>query len=177
MEGYSILATKSHIPSMLDMSSAAIPSYEAIKQEMRSRIRRVYQKPCIITEHGRVPACNFYDSAVNEAHCYHAHQLVFPGDFDLRPILMKPVFQAEQHDSFLHAHLAGVHGEYLYYEDTQGRVTIAVARPRLPRQFFRMQVADMMGRPEYANWRGRPGDEHLLRNTAHRLREVDYEHP
>jgi hypothetical protein len=173
MEGYSLIATRDHIPSMFDLPESMVERCGTFRQEVRATILRVLRQRCIITEHGRVPICDYYDRTANETHCYHAHHLVFPGDVELRPYLERNAFNVTRFGSFAQAWRARIAGEYLYYEDMEGGVTVATARPRLPRQFFRMLVAEQLGLPERANWRTCSRDEQQLTRTAKRLREND----
>jgi len=174
MDGYSVLASREHLHSMIDMPAEPVNAYEDLKLEVRARLMALYGKPCIFTEHGRVPVCDYHDNRANERHCYHAHQLAFVGNLDLSHALERPAFRVRRFSDFREAHSAvsAIAGEYLYYESASGAVTIAQAGPRIPRQFFRMLVADLVGAPHLANWRLHPGDPEALCATARRLREV-----
>src|SRR5688572_19457953 len=82
MEGYSILATKEHIPSMMDLSIEDTKHLCEFTQSVRKRLMPHYGD-AVMTEHGRVAPCVDRDRAERKSHCFHAHRLVFPTSIDL----------------------------------------------------------------------------------------------
>lgn len=74
--GYSIVASRRHISSCADLSGLEKMRLGGFVSSV-SKLISMYGRP-VITEHGRVPICDYlHDSA--DAHCYHAHLLLFPG--------------------------------------------------------------------------------------------------
>lgn len=151
VEGYSLIATKDHVPSMLDLSPTEAEHLHTFTQRVRRTIEPVYG-PVIITEHGRVPACVRLDWDGREAHCFHAHRLVFPIQADLAGCLMTGDFRVTAYQDFVEARMFKWSTEYLYYERQDGTCLIAVAPWRVPRQFFRHKVAEHVGEPELVDW-------------------------
>lgn len=157
VEGYSLIATRAHIPSMLDLSAEEAENLNEFTQTVRERLRPHYG-PIIITEHGRVPICEYLDSSGHEAHCFHAHRLVFPISMDLTDQLKDYGLAVQEFRSFIEAWQTSAWkvGEYLYYERPDGSCLVAATPSRLPRQFFRYHVASIVGRPEFESWRKFP---------------------
>ena len=90
VEGYSLLAAKAHVPSMIDLPINAIYDLVQFKEQVRHQLALHYGS-VIITEHGRVAPCVQVDSIQPEYHCFHAHNLVFPLSLDLTESLRKMV--------------------------------------------------------------------------------------
>ncbi|MBM4401612.1 MAG: hypothetical protein FJ045_06645 [Crenarchaeota archaeon] len=117
----------------------------------------------IFTEHGRVPACDFLDASGREGHCFHAHRLIFPLAVDLTDSFTRHGLKFFQFSSYLDAVASfSWEGEYLYFEKVDGSCLIAPAKSRLVRQFFRFEVAEKTGHPEYSNWKLYPRVETIF---------------
>jgi hypothetical protein len=160
-EGYSLIATREHAPSMFDLDADDAAELVEFTGEVRSRLGELYG-PCVIAEHGRVSPCIAPAVRRHEPHCLHAHRLVFPGHGHVDLDGIAPWLRAERHDSF---ELAGRQftwpGQYVYVEQADGTCEVAGIRRPLPRQFLRAVVAAEQGRPELADWRSFPGRERL----------------
>lgn len=156
VEGYSLLATKDHVPSMLDLTMQEVEHFFEFTQLVRRRLIRHYGE-VIITEHGRVPLCEYRDKSGHESHCFHAHRLIFPLSIDLSPTLNAFGLRIQEYESFIEARkYFDWKGEYLYYERPDGSCLLATSPRRIMRQFFRYQVAAWTGHPEFASWRRYP---------------------
>lgn len=160
VEGYSVVASRAHLPSMLDIPEEVVDEHQAFIREIRRLLGKLY-RPSIISEHGRVPACDFYDRDGRDVHCYHAHQLVFPVNLDLVPVLRHQFGNhVTQFRDFRDARQGTKPGiEYLYFEGTDGSCVVVTPQARFARQFFRKLVANASGHPERAIWHSFPGWE------------------
>jgi hypothetical protein len=166
VEGYSLLATISHTPSMMDLSSSEAEHLSDFTHQVRALLKPHYGD-AIITEHGRVAPCIDRDRDKQESHCFHAHRLVFPVPLDLAGYLNDYGLDVFEYSSFIDCHRNFTwKGEYLYYERPDESCLIAAAPMRLVRQFFRYKVADSVGHPELANWKDFP--LHRVVETAKR---------
>lgn len=160
-EGYSLIATREHKPSMIDLGrddAAELIDFTAL---VRARLGDLYG-PCVVAEHGRVSPCLAPAVRRHEPHCLHAHRLVFPGHehVDLRAA---PWLQTETFPSFDEAHRAFTWpGQYVYVEQPDGSCEVGVAARPLPRQFLRAVVAREQGQPELADWRNFASPAHLV---------------
>jgi hypothetical protein len=151
-EGYSLLATRSHTPSMLDLPHADAKLLCEFSELVRQHLRPHYGE-VIITEHGRIPACVHRDKGPREAHCFHAHRLVFTADEDLSGYLNGCGLEVNEYSSFMDFRRRfDWQGEYLYYERADGTCLAAAAPYRLVRRFFRHKMAEHLGTPELADW-------------------------
>jgi len=161
-EGYSILATREHVPSMFDLSRQAAENLAEFTSRVRQTLSGHYGS-VIFTEHGRVPACDYLDASGREGHCFHGHRLVFPLNIDLTDSFTRHDFKFVRFSSYLDALSSfSWQGEYLYFEKIDGSCLIAPAKSRLVRQFFRFEVAERIGHAEYANWKLYPRVETIL---------------
>jgi len=154
VEGYSLIATKHHIPSMFDISAELVPELNDFTAAIRTQLGRLYG-PSVITEHGRISLCEIVSS--HEPHCFHAHRLVFPVEVDLMGALVAAKLQPRTHQNFNAARVASTQlNEYLYYERSDGVCVVADAHGCLQRQFFRGAIATSLGRAELKSWRRYP---------------------
>ncbi len=153
VEGYSLIATREHIPSMMDLDQGAARALVEFSDRVREQLTRHYGD-VIITEHGRVGLCA---QGRHEQHCYHAHCLVFPVVCDLEQDLRNHNMMPRAYPSFLVAHGEYQHaGEYLYFERPDKSCVIAPTSKSLGRQFFRHRVAARVRVPWLADWKRYP---------------------
>jgi hypothetical protein len=155
--GYSIVATKEHVPSMLDVD----PTWQVELRDVMTRVRDRLRVPfgeSVATEHGRVAACVAPLTARHEPHCLHAHRLLFPGAPDINLHEVVPGADVQDFDTFASAQGGYADpGQYLCVEHPDGSCQIGRVEGRLPRQFFRAVVARRLGTPELASWQAHPG--------------------
>jgi hypothetical protein len=151
VEGYSLIATKQHIPSMFDVPDKLVPELNDFTTSIRTRLGRAYG-PSVITEHGRIGLCELLSN--HEPHCFHAHRLVFPVEVDLSTVFLDARLQGRTHQNFNAARMASTElNEYLYYERPDGVCAVANAQGCSQRQFFREAIASRLGWPELKSWR------------------------
>lgn len=159
IEGYSIMSTVTHIPSYFDLRGDLVQEYLDFRASTFERMADAYRRP-VVTEHGRVPACDFYDDRPHQAHCYHAHQLLFPADVDLEPRLRAEYRNYVQtFSNFVAARdaMQATEDEYLYFENADGRCIVIPTPYKHIRQYFRLLVAEAVGHPERISWHSVPG--------------------
>jgi diadenosine tetraphosphate (Ap4A) HIT family hydrolase len=155
--GYSLVATREHIPSMFDLDDAQATELVEFNSLIADRLETSFGRHVLSTEHGRVGMC-VDERGAHEPHCYHAHRLVFPAGVDIAHCLVDSEIEALPFESFAAARLGASHlTSYLYLEQSTGEVLVGTYSERAPRQFFRRAVATELGVPELADWRERPG--------------------
>ena len=156
VEGYSLLATTEHTPSMLDLTQTDAELLCDFTQHVREVIMPHYGE-AVITEHGRVAPCLDRDLKGKETRCFHAHRLVFPTTIDLSNTFAEHGLETEEYPDFIECWKRfSWKGEYLYFERPNGSCMIAAAPMRLVRQFFRYKIAASIGHPELASWTDHP---------------------
>jgi hypothetical protein len=156
VEGYSLIGTVAHVPSMLDLTEAGVDRLVAFTDSIREYLAPHYGD-AIITEHGRVPPCVDRDRDGQQAHCFHAHRLVFPISADLTESIRRYGLEIREYASFKDCWRDfSWRGEYLYYERADGSCVAASAPMRTVRQFFRYRLAESLGHPELADWKAYP---------------------
>ncbi len=167
-EGYSLIATREHDASMLDVSEAEAEELGRFTVAVKQRLRTHYG-PTLVTEHGRVAACVAAAVRRYEPHCLHAHRLVFPGEASLDLQAEWHGLSVARYGSSLEAWRGfGWDGEYLYAEDDDGACMVAPSPSSFPRQLFRGVIARRSGQPEAANWADHPRLE-VVSAARHRL--------
>lgn len=157
VEGYSLIATRKHIRSMLDLSCSEAKDLLHFTAAVRPRLESAFG-PVTIAEHGRVPPCeSAADPDGRDPHCFHAHRLVFPLDLDLRDQLKSVALSLSEYSDFMAAWTSFTWpDEYLYFERPDGSCALGAAPRPIARQFFRRMVASAIQRPELASWRAFP---------------------
>jgi len=170
LEGYSVLSINNHVKSFFDIPLEQLKQFQEFRYQVRKLLGKIYG-PVIITEHGRVPASDFYQSS-HSLHCYHAHQLVFPIDIDLVPDLKKLYGEKVKYfNDFAEAHRCCESiGEYLCYENANGNCYV-VHDVKYKLQFFRFLVAEKIGFPDRADWHKWQGWD-LITNAQNKLRGI-----
>ena len=156
VEGYALIASVKHTRSLLDIPRDQAEKYQEYKEYTRSLLEPIFGN-CIITEHGRVPPCVSPIKDVHDAHCFHAHSLLFP----VTPSFDHPFddrgLDIHEYSNYLQAHSEFMSSnEYLYYERADGSCVIASPKIRMQRQYFRYKIADSIGHPKLADWREYP---------------------
>jgi hypothetical protein len=156
VEGYSLIGTVAHVPSMLDLTEADVEKLGAFTARIRELLGSHYGD-AIITEHGRVAPCVDRDRDGQQAHCFHAHRLVFPMSSDLTDSIEQYGVEVMEYPNFKECwRNFSWRGEYLYYERANGSCVAASAPMRTVRQFFRHRLAESLGHPELADWKEYP---------------------
>jgi hypothetical protein len=160
-EGFTLIAARQHVPSMLDLDADAAEDLGHFAAEVRSRLERLYG-PTSIAEHGRVAPCISPATRLHEPHCFHAHWLVFPGHAKIDLARVAPGLRISRYPDFAAACSEyDDPGQYLYVEDAQGHSELGRVDGPLPRQFLRAVVAKDQGRPHLADWRAHPGFDEI----------------
>lgn len=168
-EGYSLIATRQHVPSMMDLSRSKARELQEFTEQVRARLRPEFGE-CVITEHGRVAACLEAATSAYEPHCLHAHRLLFPGLADIGEAAVAYRFEWRSYSDFSDAHARfDWPRQYLYAEQADGACQVAPASGPVPRRFFRTLVAALKGTPEAVDWRSQPRLE-LVEAARERLR-------
>jgi hypothetical protein len=167
VEGYSVVATKSHVASAADavrQNKGFLDFAKHIRLTLSNRFGN-----CILTEHGRLPVC-LDVSGTTEAHCFHAHFLLFPGTSDILDDAQRHFARTTMFSSLDEALQSTIDGsEYMLVSPTESKAAILTRPGRLIRQFARLIVAESLGKPELASWRANE-DRAGAVNSAKNLR-------
>lgn len=154
--GYTLIAAREHLPSMLDLEEPLVAELEEFTLDVRRALEEL-SGPSVVGEHGRVAPCVAPAVRRHEPHCLHAHRLVFPGHARLDLGAVAPGMTLRRYATFAEAHAASAWpGQYVYAEDPDGSCQVGEVEGPLPRQFLRAVVAAQQGRPELADWRRSP---------------------
>lgn len=155
-EGFTLIAAREHVSSMLDLGQAAAEDLIHFTKMVRDRLGVLYGST-VVAEHGRVAPCVEPGVRKHEPHCLHAHRLVFTGASQIDLTSAAPKITVRHFGDFETARdYYDDPGQYLYVEDESGIQVGRIDGP-LPRQFLRAIVALEQGRPHLADWRSRPG--------------------
>jgi diadenosine tetraphosphate (Ap4A) HIT family hydrolase len=158
VEGYSVIGAKEHVRSMADMPMQQQGKRDEFVRMLRDRLSTRYGR-CVVTEHGRMAVC-VDESGDHEAHCFHAHFLVFPGARDIsdraRSYFLRSVTFGTLRAAMSYA--AGC-DEYLLVSPTSDSFNIFSGPVHLPRQLARILVAHDAKALHLADWREHPDRE------------------
>ncbi len=164
VRGYSLVATRRHIRSAAD-ALGEVPEFLSFASKIRSALALRFGS-CLMTEHGRVPACVDV-SGTTDPHCFHAHFLLFPGAPPTEERAREHFKTAEEAGTLAQAmQLASAHEEYFLFSLTPERFVILTRPGKLARQFARFLVADALGDGSLANWRGSPRPDQAKSDAA-----------
>jgi hypothetical protein len=154
--GYAVFASRAHLRSMFDLGADLLAERAATLDEVVELVGAEFVSP-IVVEHGRVGLCGAAPiGSSHEAHCFHAHHLLFPQSERFDAALRQLAFRPLEFPDFNAATVGAGHlTEYLYYEDSAG-VLVGHVEDALPRQFFRAAAAAAVGAPHLADWRKHP---------------------
>lgn len=153
VEGYTVIASKQHHKSTLDLPDALLNEQINFSLSTRDVLARIYG-PSIVVEHGRIKACTSLEVDPHEDHCFHAHQLIFPVSVDLLPLLEFFGYPAKQFSSLSDARRSvDPKNEYLLFQDSGGNLNLAEVPHPCRRQFMRYLVGLELGHEQLADWR------------------------
>lgn len=168
MEGYSLISVKRHFPSMLDLPQELINELIDLTNHIRQILFNHYGK-VIITEHGRVPPCEYFEWEHHNEHCYHAHRLVFPIEMDILNNFSDSNAQIFSYKNFKEAKQNYTYpGEYLYIEDSENKSFVLKPNNGFERQLVRRIVAREVGLNDEYSWKRYPRVD-LINNAKLKL--------
>ena len=140
VDGYSLIAAKAHVTSMADVPAELQSERDAFVNAVRARLSNQYGS-CLITEHGRMGIC-VDDTEGLDAHCLHAHFLVFPGASDISEPARSYFRNRETFSDLATALSQARHcEEYVLVSPTPEQVSIFSKPLNIPRQLARYLVA------------------------------------
>lgn len=157
IEGYLLIATREHKLCMGELPIDKLNRLDKLIDIMRNMLRDIYQKDCIVFEHGSIA-----ENKKNGTSVEHAHVHILPTGADLEQKLnnhslyplssilaLKQCFENQK--------------PYLYYQNTSGKQYI-IESSNTPSQFLRKVSAEVLGKiDESWNWRIEPGRDNISR--------------
>jgi hypothetical protein len=152
--GYSVAAARSHIRSIADIADPR--QFFAFLKTLRRSLTQQYGD-CLVTEHGRLPAC-LGSGGATEPHCYHAHVLIFPGAPSVEALAVQHFEEVLLFDTMEEAILAARRNafEYFLLSSAPDRFLLML-RPRFAvRQLGRVLVATALDTPDTFDWQQFP---------------------
>jgi diadenosine tetraphosphate (Ap4A) HIT family hydrolase len=158
VEGYALFGTRAHIKSMADLPSTLWRDRDRLIGSLRDQLSRKFGR-CLVTEHGRMAVCAD-DPGDYEAHCFHAHFLLFPGARDVSEAARSYFSRV---DTFTTLQPAMGHAalcdEYALISPTPETFNVFSGPLNIPRQLARFLVANDVGELQLADWRDHPNRE------------------
>lgn len=161
--GYTLIASREHLPSMLDLEEELADELTTFTELVQQRLGALWGDS-VLCEHGRVAPCVAAATRSHEPHCLHAHRLVFPGHSKIDLRQAAPRMQVLEFASFSAARDSlDWPGQYVYAQAPNGPCQVGLVSGPLPRQFLRAVVAASKGQRELADWRSSPRRHELDR--------------
>ena len=174
VEGYTIIASKLHYKSTLDLPDDLLKEQNIFKNTIKNILKETYG-PSIAVEHGRIEACT--SQVPHENHCFHSHQLIFPVDIDLIPLLKEykydPIFFSSLKEA---KDKLNPIDEYLFFENTKNETFIAIASHPCRRQFLRFLVGLTQNKIERADWTKFEGWEEIKKAKTKLIKSLHNSH-
>lgn len=151
---YFVLACLEHVRSLADAFNANPTIAESV-----TSFREFLQAdgpPLLMTEHGRVPTC-LEGTDAHDAHCFHAHALLFETQKDIRELSESYFLEAKDFNNLADALEYSTNCQnYHLLSPRIGNYTVFSGGLNVPRQFFRKMVAHINGNIGDADWRSNP---------------------
>ncbi len=159
VRGWLLIIPRRHITSISALPDELHSSFLQLLRSVRDTVGEFYSSPAIF-EHGTV-----IQGSSGAACIEHAHLHVLPSVTGLYEDLA---------EKFVLLPVEGLPGlwsnppsdDYLYYETSEGESYLVQAGPRVPCQFFRRYVADLVGQPERWDWRSYLGTKEVAEVTT-----------
>lgn len=181
IEGYTLINSKKHYNCFACISATELNEFDMFKQKIIKRLSNIYSLPVIVFEHG---GAAFHHRSSNCAGCIaqpliyssdcggcidHAHMHLIPFDKDIHNLL-KENFDFERIEDLVE--LLKYQAEnlsYLYYESTNRERFVFKVDEKLPSQFLRKLVCEILGQPNVWNWA-----KHPFRDKIQSFKKVYY---
>lgn len=165
--GYSIIVSKQHIPSMLDISKEIAREYLSFSNDVIKHIEANFGD-LFMTEHGRMGVC--LDNNFNvDSHCQHAHQLIFPLAYSIKEDLLKLYPDYSEYKNYEEFLKSDHKREYLMLQDIDKVVYAVNVFGNCMNQLFRRLVASKAEKDPQFDWRKYPNYK-ITEETANKLK-------
>lgn len=159
VEGYSLIISRAHTDCCAAIPPAHLQEFLAILGALQTAQVTVFGTSKYY-EHGRTGSC--LPNARGEPHCHHAHLHCVPVAFDMfsRVTQSYPLTTLPSWEELL-TEYAATPQPYLLVE-REGKPSFAPVPDRIPRQFLRTVVADLIGEPHLSDWAAFQGWDRIL---------------
>ena len=166
--GYLLVIPKAHVSCLRALGGAAAAEFEQVIQIVRHWLIREYRVPVVGFEHGIV------GQTVKHAH-YHlvpSQKIAAWGSLSRRVRKDFPEASFELCPSLYHIAVRYAERQEPYLLWNSGFCYEVCWNPPAPPQYFRTVAAEILGRPERANWRTMDAelDRKLVQETTRRMR-------
>lgn len=149
IRGHCLILPRIHRSSM---AATAHGAAHAMLSMVRDRLFRAYQRPVWFFEHGAPEGGDHRPCSVA-----HAHWHLLPAPVGPEALLVDGYEWRSSASPFVEAHR-----EYLLVGDGDGRNWVAYSDEPIPSQALRRRAAQLLGVPEYWDWRGKTSVDVML---------------
>ena len=169
--GYVLVVPKEHISCMGALTPKQTSSMLKMTKEVCSALSLEYQHSTSITLY---PVTIFEHGIIGQT-IKHAHFHILPAIIDLTPKIRADFPTAEIEEVHRGGHLSKLYAKhpqpYLFWTTPYGKPMVCW-NPQAPLMYLRIVVAELLGRPERANWRTMDPelDKQLWSETVKRLK-------
>jgi len=160
--GYSIIATRAHVRSCADLNISELAELTRFVALVCERIGP--SRAAVITEHGRVPICDYLHGEA-DPHCFHAHLLLFPDAPAIAESAARHAPLRAYRPTLADALSFASTMDHYILISAPGGTSFSIFAPPEPliRQFARSLVADAISKPELTDWRAQENREVAVR--------------
>jgi ATP adenylyltransferase len=173
VEGYLLILSKAHYPSMSHVPSEFFDELNEIYGKTRSLLSETYADPFIF-EHGPMPlGQTLISPAIGGGSCVdHAHFHFVPVTCSTeQPVhILEAQYTSRRIVELVELKDQAKRGVPYIFVETVGAKRLVFDAPLAPPQYVRSLLAHAMGEPEKGNWRTRPEPERLIA-TVQALRD------
>jgi len=162
VDGYTLIVAREHIRAFREMSDDELRVVDELKDDMRTMLRRLYDKPIVVFEHGCGPMPHQRGGSCID----HAHLHVLPLIASLKDELASR-FRFKKLSGL--ADLSKRHrvaGPYLYLETGDREHFVFELDTAIPSQFMRRLICRTIDQRDLWDWRLHPFRDRIAEFTA-----------
>lgn len=161
LSGHLIICSKQHFFCAGEITANLFSELIKIKNEIRFYLKKIYGQ-VVFFEHGRAGHCVM--KGVEERLCQHFHLHALPAFKDISGELDKQFSSLTLNSYEEISDFYNRFGEYLYYEDNNGKMHFYPVYREIPPHFLRTMIAKTHGFAERADWM-KNSDYQLIEHT------------
>lgn len=163
VEGYLLIVTKQHLPSMGHVSLGLEGELREVIKKVFIALAEVYGNEVLFFEHGPLNACRTGASCINHA---HLHIVPLPNARKLVQIAAKALGERLRNLDYLFEARRMIQNQkpYLYVGVGDGFSETSLMREatNLPSQYMRRLIAEFIGKPYMWDWAVYVGEDSLI---------------
>jgi len=170
IEGHVMIHTREHWGCAGELPPNQFEDLVRVKEVVKLLLRQLYGR-VVFYEHGRVGHCSTWAGGPE---CDHFHLHALPADITIEPVLASRFRRVDVPEYGRLPAAFESHGEYLYFEDADGKVSVFPTASEVESHALRTMIANAIGDPTRSNWDGmrNPNEVEACRRKVEQAREL-----